>query len=121
MTERKYPFYVGQTADNVLAVTKRTNRKRKVLVVIDAHGEHRLDFTKKRERKHETEAWMREKIELSSVSCVTEVYDECTLVFKRSRGPTKKGALCFRVEKILPRGPIESIDGQACVEDATIA
>jgi hypothetical protein len=99
----RLPFHVGQTADSVVQVVKRTGRTRRVLVIIDAKGEHRLEF-ERHERKSETKRWMEETVEMKSIMCVTEVYDDCTLVFKLSRGVDKKGALCFRIAEILSPG-----------------
>jgi len=107
----KTPFYVGQSSDDVRRVARKTNRKR-LAVEFETHdGEtfrFDLDARTARERRAKKEAMEAEvgdrKIALGRLPVVRYFYPDCALTFERNRGPSGKGALCYRVTEIETEG-----------------
>ena len=102
----KTPFFVGQSADDVLKIAGKTGRER-VAVEFEHDGEtFRFDLSAKtaRERKEKKAAMEAEagdrKINLTNISKVRYFYPDCVLTFEKTRGPSGKGALCYRVTEI---------------------
>lgn len=102
----KTPFYVGQSADCVLHVAKRTGRDRLALEFEHEGETFRFDLSAKtarqrREKKEEMEAEVGDKrIDTSKIPRAKWFYSDCVLTFERNRGPDGEGALCYRVTEI---------------------
>jgi len=102
----KTPFYIGQSADDVRRVAKRTGRER--LAIEFEHGGETIRFDlgaktarERREKKEAMEAEVGDrKISLGNIPKVRYFYPDCTLTFEKTRGPGDDGALCYRVTEI---------------------
>ena len=107
----RLPFYIGQPADDVLKVAKRTNRKRLAVEFTTHDGEmfrFDLDAKSARERRAKREAMEAEvngkRIDMARLPVVRYFYPDCVLTFERTRGPKDDGALCYRVTRIETEG-----------------
>jgi len=103
----KTPFYIGQAADDVLKVAKRTNRKRLAVEFTTEDGEtfrFDLDAGTARERRARREAMEAEvngkRIDMARLPRVLYFYPDCVLTFEKTRGPSGSGALCYRIVSI---------------------
>ena len=100
----RLPFYIGESADDVLEVARRTNRKRLALEFTTEDGREfhfDLDASSGRERRWrraELEAKLEgELIDLQKIPSARWVYADCVLTFEKNRGVDGQGALCYRV------------------------
>lgn len=98
----KTPFYIGQTADEVIRVARKTRRARLAVECITEDGEtfyFDLDAKTARQRKAKLAAMNAEvgdkRIDLDKLPVVRYFYDDCVLTFEK-RGP-------YRVTKIEPK------------------
>lgn len=103
----RLPFYIGQPADEVLYIAKRTNRKRLALEFTTEHGrEFRFDLNafsgkERRRLRAEMEADLEGKmIDLQKILVAKWTYPDCILTFEKNRGVAGDGDLCYRVMKI---------------------
>jgi hypothetical protein len=100
----RLPFYIGESADDVLEVARRTNRKRLALDFTTADGrEFHFDLSaasgkERRRRRAEMEIKLEgERIDLQKIPSAKWTYADCALTFEMSRGVDGQGALCYRV------------------------
>ena len=113
----KTPFYIGQSADDVLKVAKKTGRERLAVEFEHDSETFRFDLSAKSapERKRqraEMEATVGDKrVDLANIFKVRYFYLDCVLTFEKTRGPQGDGALCYRVTEI-------EIEGGNDVKDA---
>jgi hypothetical protein len=102
----KTPFHVGQSADDVIRVAKRTGRERLALEFEHEGETYYFDLSartarERREKKEAMEAKVGDrKINLGNIPKVRYFYADCVLTFERNRGLDGVGALCYRVTEI---------------------
>jgi hypothetical protein len=106
----RLPFYIGQSADDVLGVAKKTGRERLAVEFEEGCETFHFDLSAKsaKERRAKKKALEAEvvdkKIDLARIPKVRYFYADCVLTFEKTRGPTGEGALCYRLTRIETEG-----------------
>lgn len=96
MTDLRTPFHIGQSADDVIKVLKRTGRRRSAAQFQGREGTLFVNLQRKKDKEIEQEL-EKHTIDRTQNLTVWYYFTDCTLKFKRYRGLTGKEPSCYRV------------------------